>query len=62
MAIIAETHRNMVEHMTIGIVATRTRAGILTLLTDTCQLARAFRTQNTFWPTIGRCSNVIRQA
>jgi len=36
MAIIAETHRDMVEYMTIGIVATRSRTGILTFLIDTC--------------------------
>lgn len=48
----------VVEDLAIGVQATQTRAGIVAFLIDAGEMRRAFRADETFWPTVWRCALV----
>jgi len=53
----------MIDHLTLGILAAGTRAGVATFLVDTCPIRGAVRVQNALrTATIIGISEVIRQA
>lgn len=56
-----DAHRNVIEHVTASVQATRARTRIGALLIYACPITNALLMDYAFGPAVGRCSYIGRK-